>query len=284
MLAGRKGGRRPLALKLDSRPPSPHWCFPVRCWRREMTPVLNPPESGVRSSGCGAAAPRLARERPGASGSSARTAAPLEGLASAPSGWRPRRKCLGVFDLESVPRRGKGAHRHTPRPRPPREPGPGAPRPARAAAHSRAARPPPPPGTPQHTRHTYAPPGSQTPRWPGGRAPRPAFTLPELAHGQGVGGLERIFFFSHFSSRPHPRPPLAVPRPLHIYPTHTHTRTHTHTHTRRAQTRSLPPARSTTRPPAAHAAGPGSPRPAAAERSRAGLRAAHGESAGRDGD
>lgn len=49
---------RPLVLKFDSRLPSPQRWIPVRYWNTEITPVLNPPESGVRSSGGGAAASR----------------------------------------------------------------------------------------------------------------------------------------------------------------------------------------------------------------------------------
>lgn len=43
VLAGRKGGRRPPALKFDSRPPSPQPGIPIGNWSREATPALNPP-------------------------------------------------------------------------------------------------------------------------------------------------------------------------------------------------------------------------------------------------
>lgn len=290
MLAGSKEGLRPLGRSSSTAALlSPHRGFPVRCWSREMTPVPNPSESGVRSAGGGARAPWLARGRRESSRSSAPTAALPEGLASAPSGSRPRRKCPGVFDSESVTFGGKGAH--TP-PDPhqrgallcgPRSPAPGDCQ-------------PPPPGTPSTSATPTPLPRPAIKLRSGGRAgaTRVAPT-PPILHLAGIGSRTRVwgfgadlFFFTFFPADHIPAPRSRSPAPC----TYTlHTRTHTHSHTHPARTdrhapslrRALPlaarRARSRPRLPA-----PRAPRPAVAERSRAGLGAAHGESAGRDGD
>ena len=132
------------------------------------------------------------------------------------------------------------------------------------------------------------------------RRPHPAQPSPcrNWLADAGWRGWSGFIFFRIFPADHIPAPRSRSPAPctytLHRH-THTHTDTHTHTHTQRAGAHrhapSLRRALPLARPPAAHAAGPGSPRsalraprPAAAERSRAGLGAAHGESAGRDGD
>ena len=178
---------------------SPHRGFPVRCWSREMTPVPNPSESGVRGAGGGARAPRLAPGRRGSSQSSAPTTALPEGLASAPSGSRPRRKHPGVFDSESVPLGGKGAHT-PPDPHPPRR------TPVRPARPRARCLPASSSRDPQYPRHTYAPapPGHQTPVWrAGGRRPRrphPAQPSPcrNWLTDTSLGVWSGFIFFSHF--------------------------------------------------------------------------------------